>query len=192
MEQIRPDEVLNILEYERIRPQFRRHIMDLKKRRRVIAGEKISLLFENRETVLSQIQEMVRAERIIDDTAIEHEVAVYNELIPDDGSLSATLFIEIDDLQNIRRYLDELLGIDDSITLQIGNRYTIKGEFDPRQGREDRISAVHYLKFRFSPEARDAFLRDEGDVVLAINHPNYHYHAPLPSDVKESLKEDLS
>jgi hypothetical protein len=191
MEKIRPNEVLNIFEYEKIRPQFRRHIIDLKKRRRIITGEKISLVFENRETVLSQIQEMMRAERIVDDRAIEHEVEVYNELIPEDGSLSATLFIEIDDLQNIRHYLDELLGIDDCITIQINNRYTIKGEFDPRQSREDRISAVHYLKFRFSPEDREAFLKDENEAVLTIDHPNYRYSAPILPEVKESLKEDF-
>src|SRR5215470_102520 len=96
MNKVSLDDIMGISAYEKIRENFRRGIIDLKQKRRVSVGDRVSLVFENRDTVIFQIQEMVRAERIVDLDKIREEIEVYNGLIPDPGELSATLFLEID------------------------------------------------------------------------------------------------
>ena len=100
MQKIRLDEVKNLYEYEKVREGFRREVIAAKARRRIPVGDRLSFVFENRQTVLFQIQEMVRAERIVADARIQDEIDVYNDLIPGPGELSATLFIEIEDASN--------------------------------------------------------------------------------------------
>src|SRR5919112_4676000 len=90
------DDILGLATYERVRQQYRQKIIALKQKRRISVGDRVSLVFENRETVLFQIQEMLRAERITDVDRIREELVIYNELIPDSGELSATLFLEIE------------------------------------------------------------------------------------------------
>src|ERR671919_2027032 len=105
-------EILNLHDYEKARDERRRAIIALKAERRVAVGQYLSFVFENRATVWFQIQEMIRTERIVDDAKIADEVAVYNELLPGDGELAATMFIEIGDAASIKPVLDALLGID--------------------------------------------------------------------------------
>ena len=95
MKKIDASELLDLTAYEKAREAMRAAIIELKKNRRVSIGDRVTLLFENRETVLFQIQEMVRTERIVDDAKVQDELDTYNALIPDPGELSATLFIEI-------------------------------------------------------------------------------------------------
>src|SRR5689334_3114647 len=95
MEPITISEIKNIAEYERVRSEFRARIIEIKKHRRVAVGPMVTFVFENRDTVLSQIQEMMRAERIVHDDKIRHEIDVYNQLLPGPNELSATMFIEI-------------------------------------------------------------------------------------------------
>src|SRR5574341_953144 len=97
MKKIVLNDILGFAAYEKIRPEFRQEIIEKKKNRRVSVGDQISLVFENRDTVIFQIQEMLRAEKITDLDKIREEIAVYNEFIPNPGELSATLFIEIED-----------------------------------------------------------------------------------------------
>src|SRR5204863_3638453 len=93
MRKLTVDDIVDHRAYERERDAFRRHIIDLKRRRRVTLGDLLSIVFENTDTMRWQVQEMARAERMLIDEAIADEVATYNELIPDDGELSGTLFI---------------------------------------------------------------------------------------------------
>ena len=89
MRPIELSEIKNIADYELIRPALRPRMIALKDRRRISVGDHLTFLFENRETVLYQIQEMMRIERIVKPEEVAHEVATYNELIPGDGELSA-------------------------------------------------------------------------------------------------------
>ena len=89
------DDIADLRAYERDRDDYRRRVIELKRRRRVAVGPIVSLVFENRETMRSQIQEMARAERMVTDEQIQKELDVYNALIPEPGELSATLFIEL-------------------------------------------------------------------------------------------------
>src|SRR5689334_12238838 len=102
MKKVEPSEILNIAEYEKARQEFRRRIIELKKKRRVAVGPCVTFVFENHDTVLSQIQEMMRAERLVQDDAIQHEIDTYNSLLPEQNELAATMFIELPDQSHIR------------------------------------------------------------------------------------------
>src|SRR5277367_2857405 len=97
MQLIQRNEILPLGDYEAIRPRFRARVIDEKKARRVKLGDHLSAIFENRDSVLLQIQEMLRTERITAEPAIHHEIETYNDLVPARGQVSLTLFVEIPD-----------------------------------------------------------------------------------------------
>ena len=111
MRKLTMDDISDLREYERTRDDFRRSIIELKKRRRVPLGDIVTLVFENVDTMRWQVQEMARVERMLRDEQIAHEVATYNELIPGDDELSATLFVELDSQEKLREWLPKLVGI---------------------------------------------------------------------------------
>jgi hypothetical protein len=190
---VRTDEILNLYEYEKVRAARRQAVIALKRRRRVPVGRYLSFVFENRETVWFQIQEMCRTERIVDEAKIAEEVEVYNALLPGPGELAATMFIEIEDASRIRPVLDALLGIDtrDYVRLEVGPHVSV-GRFEAGHSDEERgkLSAVHFVRFALSPEARRTFRQAE--VALVIEHPNERARAVVPDEVKQSLAEDLA
>ncbi|MGH7797652.1 MAG: DUF3501 family protein [Candidatus Binatia bacterium] len=189
MNKIILDDILGFSAYEKVRQKFRDDIIEKKKKRRVSVGDRVSIVFENRDTVIFQIQEMVRAERIADLDKIREEIAVYNELIPNPSELSATLFLEIEDQTHLRDELLKFLGIDETVSLNVGGRY-IPGRFEEGRSKEDKISAVQYVRFPFDSEARQAFVGGE-QAELVIDHPNYKARTVLASEVRKSLAEDL-
>jgi hypothetical protein len=194
MKRIEPADIKNIFEYEKVREETRQRIIALKRHRRVQVGAHLSFLFENRETVLFQIQEMCRVERIVDDTKLREEIAVYNELLPDEGELSATLMIEIEEMARIQEVLDRLMGIDsgEHVWLQVGKEFAIPAEFEAGHSDEERgkISAVHFVRFKCPPGAVTA-LRDQ-EAFLVVDHPGEKARTRIPDEVKVSLLEDLS
>jgi hypothetical protein len=189
MKKIILDDILGLAAYERVRQKFRADIIEKKQRRRVSVGDKVSMVFENRDTVIFQIQEMLRAEKINDLDKIREEIAVYNELVPDPGELSATLFLEIEDQSHLREDLLQFLGIDEAVALEIGGQ-VIPGRFEEGRSKEDKISAVQYVRFPLSSEARQAFVRGE-PATLSIDHPNYKARVLLGAEAQKSLAEDL-
>lgn len=193
MRPIDASEVLNLYEYEKVRPQMRDRVIELKRRRRVSVGRYLSFVFENRETVQFQIQEMCRVERIVDPEKIAEEVEVYNSLIPNPGELSATMMIEIEDTAQVQPVLDTLMGIDtrDYVRLQVGSE-VIPGVFEAGHSDEERgkISAVHFVRFKCPPGAVTA-LRDQ-EAFLVADHPGEKARTRIPDEVKVSLLEDLS
>ena len=193
MDKIRPDEVINFFEYEKVRDARRARVIELKRRRRVSVGRYLSLVFENRETVLFQIQEMCRAERIADDAKVREEIDVYNALLPGPRELSATLFIEIEDMARIQPVLDELMGIDTAqcVWLQVGREFAVPGEFEAGHSDEEKgkLAAVHFVRFRFSPEAARAFR--EAEVHLVLDHPADRARTRLSDETRAALLPDL-
>src|SRR5262249_47049593 len=161
--------LLNLHEYEKVREARRHAVIELKQHRRVNVGRYLSFVFENRDTVWFQIQEMIRAERIVDDARVADELAVYNELLPQPGELAATMFIEIGDAAAIKPVLDSLLGIDtrDYVRLVVGPHVGI-GRFETGHSDEElgKLSAVHFVRFPLTAAARQAF-RD-GEVALVV------------------------
>ena len=194
MDKIRLADVVNFFEYEKVREARRARIIDLKRRRRVAVGRYLSFVFENRETVLFQIQEMCRAERIASDVKVQEEIDVYNALLPGPGELSATMFIEIEDMARIKPVLDRLLGIDrgQCVWLQIGREFAVPGEFEAGHSDEEKgkLAAVHFVRFRFSPQAARAFPRSE--VHLVVEHPAEQSRTRLDAEVLAALAQDLA
>jgi Protein of unknown function (DUF3501) len=193
MKLLEPSDILNLVEYEKVRDSRRRRIVELKKPRRVSVGRYLTFIFENRDTVWFQIQEMVRAERIVDDAKIAEEIEVYNGLLPQQGELAATLMIEIDDAAQIKPVLDKLLGIDtrDYVKMTVGP-HVIVGDFEAGHSDEERgkLSAVHFVRFALPPAARDLF--STAEVALVVDHPNERARAVLGDITKQSLLDDLA
>ena len=162
--------------------------MALKDRRRIRVGDHLTFLFENRDTVRYQIQEMLRIERIVKPAEVAHEVETYNELIPAAGELSACLLIEYESPEERDIRLRELLGLEDHIWIQVGGLPPAKGRFDDRQISTDRISAVQYLKFGLTSEQAAQF---PSGAKLVVDHPHYQAGRVLsPSELTE-LSADL-
>jgi hypothetical protein len=191
MQRVTLDEIIGLERYERMRDEFRRRIIALKKNRRVTVGDRITFVFENHETVLFQIQEMLYAEHITDLDKVRVEVEAYNELLPKEGELSATLLIEITEQTQIRRELVRLIGIEQAVALHVGNHFLLPGVFEGGRSKEDNLSAVQYVRFLLSPPARTAFRDEQHEVRLVINHPNYQAQTVFPLEVRHCLAVEL-
>lgn len=193
MKKVELAEILNIAEYEKARQDFRKRIIELKKRRRISVGPNVTFVFENHDTVLSQIQEMMRAERLVHDDAIQHEIDTYNSLLPEQNELAATMFIELPDQSIIREEINKFHGVNtgEAIYLQIGEE-RLPGDFASGQSDDRRISAVQYLRFRFNDAQREAFISGAEEVRLVIHHPNYQHNAPIEADIRRELARDLA
>jgi Protein of unknown function (DUF3501) len=192
MKLLTASDILNLHEYELARPDRRQRIIGLKSRRRVPLGNLMTLVFENRETVRFQIQEMARAERIVQPDKIQHEIDVYNELLPAPGQVAATLFIEITDQARLQSLLDEFIGLDEPghLALCIGS-VAYPAIFAPGQSREDRISAVHYIRFAAGEEGRKAILAG-APAALEVEHGRYRARQELSPETVKELIADLS
>ena len=183
-------DVVGLRRYEEVRDTVRRRIIELKRARRVSVGPDVSFVFENHDTVYFQIQEMLRAERISDIDAVRQEVEVYNALLPAPGELSATMLIELTEKERIAERLLSFLGIDEAVRLYVGTT-SIQAAFEAGHSKEDKLSAVQYVRFALPPAERRAFLDPGVPVRLAIEHPNYRSETVLEGRVRASLSEDL-
>ena len=194
MRKIEPSDLKNLHEYELIRDDWRKEIIAVKARRRVLLGPTISVVFENRLTVLNQIQEMCRAERIVKPDAVQAEIDVYNDLLPGPGEVAATLFVEIPRIEEVQPGLDRLIGMDDgkSLWLEIGGNRAY-ARFLEGQGRQDRIAAVQYVRFPVGTGEgiRDAILNDSVPVALVIEHPGYRARTDISAETRRELASDL-
>jgi hypothetical protein len=192
--QLTVDDIADLREYERQREDFRASVIDLKKRRRVGVGPVVSLVFENRETIRFQVQEMARAERMLSDEQIQAELDVYNPLIPAPSELSATLFIELTDQEQLRHWLPRLVGIERAVEFRLGTSgQVVHSQVDPAHEaqltREDVTASVHYVHFEFTDEEILAFAANP--ITLAIDLPGYQESTVLSDETKQALLEDL-
>ena len=193
MEPVAISELKDIAQYEEIRPEFRRRVMAEKERRRLGVGPVFTFLFENHLTVLYQVQEMMRAERIVRPDAIAYEVDTYNELIPRPGALGATLLIEFTDPVERARELTRLVGLEGHIWLTAAGLPSVAGVLDARQLDEGKISSVQYIHFPLTPAHPEAWrkLGGEGGLRLEVDHPHYTHATVLPPILAEALAGDL-
>ncbi|MET0593426.1 MAG: DUF3501 family protein [Polyangiaceae bacterium] len=194
MKKVERNELLGLGEYEQIRPQFLARIISDKKDRRVMVSDEITVVFENHDTALFQIQEMLRTERITKEAAILHELETYNELVPGDAELSATMFVEIPDARARDRRLVELAGLEGNIAIEVlGTRVPARNE--TRGVLPDRTTAVHYIKF---PMPKDLAVRlaaragdPAGALFFLLEHPKLTVKKEIPAVTLRSLAEDL-
>ena len=194
-EPVRIAEIVPLERYRHVRDAYRRAVIAHKRHRRLPVGDKVTLVFEDHQTLLFQIQEMLWIERIAEPDKVQAEIDVYNELLPGPNELSATLFVEITDAGAIRPELNRLVGIDERVSLRLGegsDALRVAALFDPKQAEEDRISAVQYIRFRLDPEAARRFADPDTPATVCIDHPHYRQEAALTGPVRDSLRATLS
>lgn len=182
-------EIKNIAEYELERESWRPQVLAIKERRRIRVGGHLTFLFENRETVRYQVQEMMRIERLVRQHEIEHELATYNELIPKPHGLCASLLIEYETPELRAVWLHKLLGLENHVWFVIGDTPPVRANFDTRQIATDRISSVQYISFQFTPE-QAAQIRQGAKIV--VDHPDYKAETALNAEQLEALAADLA
>jgi hypothetical protein len=189
---IASEDVIPHEEYEKQRDAFRARIIALKERRRISVGPCITMVFENRETVRFQIQEMIRVERIFDPTKVQDELDVYNALLPAPGELSATLLIEITEDAMIKERLDQFMGLDHGEKVAIvADGEEAFGEFEGGRSHETKISAVHFVRFRPTASMQRAFADLTRPVTIRVNHAGYNHEVPVPGSMREEWLSDL-
>jgi hypothetical protein len=182
MRKVTKEEIRKPAEYAASREEFRRSVMAQKDQRRVHVGEYLTFLFENHDTVLYQIQEMIRAEGITGEDEIRHEMDTYNELLGDRGELGCTLLIEIDDPVKRAESLSRWLDLPRTLYLETQSGAKIPAQFDPRQVGDERISSVHYLKFRVG---------DQVPYKVGCSHPEIAAETVIPPEQAAALSRDL-
>jgi hypothetical protein len=197
MRPIQPSEILDLASYERERVRLREAVIALKRWRRVTLGPELSLLFENRLTVLFQVQEMLRAERLSEAAAVRAEIDTYNRLLPGPGELAATLFVEIAGVAQLtpaqaRVAVERFRGLDrDALWLKIGPA-RLPAAFEEVAAPEERVAAVRYLRFAVPEAARRDLAHAERELALEVEHPACRCRAELAADVRAELLADLA
>ena len=193
MEKLTRENLFSLEKYSEIRNDFRLKIMTHKKNRRLAIGPNTTLYFEDSLIMHYQIQEMLRAEKIFESSAIDDELVVYNALIPDGNNWKATFMIEFTDEEERRAALKKMLGIENNLWLKIEGFNKIHPIVDEDLERSDdnKTSAVHFLRFQLNHEMIEA-LKAGRQLSAGINHPEYKYTVnPIPQNISESLISDL-
>ena len=192
MKKLELESLLNIIEYEKVRDDYRKDVIQYKKNRRIALGPNVTMVFENEKTLGFQIQEIMRAERLVHDEQILEEIEVYNSIMPPRNGLSATLFIEITDEKRIKSILNDFIGLTDGENLyfEIGD-HKIFATFEQGREEEDKISSVHYIQFHFDQDQKNKLADLSINVNIGINYNNYVYSIPVHDQMRFSLHEDL-
>ncbi|MBI5316820.1 MAG: DUF3501 family protein [Nitrospirae bacterium] len=192
MKQLVQADLLSMADYERQREGLRSQIIALKQRRRISVGPLVTLIFENRETLRFQTQEMIRVEHIIDPRKVQEELDVYNALMPGSGELSATLLIEITEQDRMKEWLDMFMGLDHGETVAIrAESEQVFGQFEGGHSHETKISAVHFVRFRPTASMTASFADLRQPVMLTVHHHAYHAEASVPGSMREEWLSDL-
>src|SRR5579864_8726016 len=180
MKPISQEQILSYEQWERVRPVLRPLFIREKDRRRLAIGEHLTLLFENAQSVWYQIEEMLRVERIGDDEATQHEVETYNELIPREDELSATLLIEYADAAERDKALRDLVGLERHLHLIAGDR-KIPASFSSSQISSEQVSSVQFIRFPLPRGIGTRFveLAQNGNLAIETDHPKLSARAPI-------------
>jgi len=186
-------DLMSLEQYAEERPAMRREVMEHKQDRRLALGPHVTLYFEDEKTIRYQLQEMLRAEKLFEPEAIQEELDAYNPLIPDGGNLKATMMIEYEDVEERRRQLARLGGIEDRVWVEAdgGERAYAIADEDLERRTAERTSAVHFLRFELDDAARKA-LASGGRVAMGVDHELYDETVdPIPEPLAKSLSRDL-
>lgn len=183
MRPVTREEILDPGAYERSRAATRSAVLEEKRRRRVHAAGVLTFLFENTATVRYQIQEMVRAERLLKDEEVRHELETYNELLGAKGELGVTLLVEVPDPAERDRKLREWLDLPGHLYVKLASGEKVRPRYDPRQVGADRLSSVQYLKFD---------VRGQVPVAVGCDLPALSGETPLDEEQREALRVDMT
>lgn len=193
MATITPDSLMTLEAYTRYRKANKPQIVAHRRLRSVQLGEHINLQFEDEQTIRYQIQEMLRIEKIFEEEGIQGEIDAYAPLVPDGSNWKATMLIEYPDPHERKRELGRLIGVEDRLFVEVEGHarvYAIADEDLERENAE-KTSAVHFVRFEFTPAARQA-VRAGAAVKLGCDHRNYPAHVTIPAETLASLAGDLA
>ena len=183
MKPVERKEIVDYVTYEEGRDAFREKIFAVKTPRRLHIGEHLTLLFENHQTMLYQIQEMIRAERMVKEADIQHEIDTYNEVLGGEGEFGCTLLIEIDDPAVRDVKLKEWWRLPEKMYLLLEDGTKVWATFDERQRGEDRVSSVQYMKFNTGGRV---------PVAAGVEMPELQAEARFTKEQRKALSEDLT
>jgi hypothetical protein len=189
-----PGDLFTLEAYARLRPAFRDQVIAHKAHRRVAVGPHFTLCFEDRLTMHYQVQEMLRAERIFEPADIQAELDAYNPLIPDGDNWKATLLIEYPEVEERRRALERLRGVEDRFWVRVAGQPPVYGiaDEDLERASDNKTSAVHFLRFPLSPPMIAALKAGAG-LAVGVDHPAVELTVdPVAEATRESLVADLA
>jgi hypothetical protein len=189
---ITPDSLMSLEAYSKWRKQHKAEIIAHRKLRSVALGENMTVQFESELSMRYQIQEMLRIEKIFEEEGIQQEIDVYSSMVPDGGNWKATLMIEYPEINERRRELARLKGVEDRMFVEVEGHprvYAIADE-DLDRENDEKTSAVHFLRFELAPAMRDA-VKAGAAVKLGCDHTNYPAHVAIGSEALASLAGDL-
>lgn len=187
------EDLFTLEKYARLRPEFRARVIAHKKNRQLPIGEHATLYFEDALTMQYQVQEMLRLERMFEPELIQEELDVYNPLVPDGHNWKATFMVEYGDVDERRRMLAKLIGIEKKVWLQVegcDKVFPIANE-DLDRETEDKTSAVHFLRFELTPQMIAA-AKGGAAIRAGIDHDFYRESVTVPQAVRDSLAADLA
>ena len=187
-------DIMDMADYAKVRNERRAAIAALKRRRRLAVGPFATFHFENFETMWMQVHEMLHIERGGEEQIVG-ELEAYNPLIPRGDALIATLMLEIDDPARRERELYRLAGIEDTVTLEVGEGSVSAEPIEDevaRTSEDGKTSSIHFLRFPFAPAVAVAFRRPGARVLLGIDHPTYGHLAIMPEETRAALADDLA
>ncbi len=183
MKPVSREEILDYETYREGRDAYRARVMAVKVPRRVHVGPYLTFLFENRDTIRYQVQEMLLAERIVKEAEIRHELSTYNELLGGEGELGATLLIEIESPEERNDKLTRWLALPAHVYARLADGTRVTPVFDPRQISDGRLSSVHYLRFPLGGLL---------PVALGCDHPDLTVEVTFTDEQRAALSEDLA
>ena len=192
MEKLQRSDLYSLEQYAEMRNEFRAKMIQHKKLRHIDLGSNVRLLFEDRQIMQYQVQEMLRIEKIFEAAGIQEELDAYNPLIPDGSNLKATMMIEISDIEERKTALKKLLGIEKVTWLKIADHdkvFPFANE-DMDRETEEKTSSVHFLRFELSSEMIIS-LKNGSALSAGVDHPEYSYEVNVDENVRDALIKDL-
>ncbi len=189
---IEPSVIVPLKDYAPQRAERRKRITEIKKYRRLEVGPFTTFYFENYDTMLHQVHEMLFIEKGGAEQ-LPDELAAYNPLIPQGNELVATVMFEIDDPIRRARVLATLGGVEDKAFIRVGEVVRGVAERDQERSREDgKASSVQFIRFPFTAAQIAAFKSGAGDVIVGFDHPSYGHMAVMPANVRQALAQDFA
>jgi len=189
---INPESLMSLEAYAKWRKVHKPEIMAHRKLRSVVLGEHLNLQFESETTIRYQIQEMLRIEKIFEEEGIQQEIHAYAPLVPDGSNWKATLMIEYPDINERKRELARLIGVEDRMFVEVEGHARVYAIADEDLDREngEKTSAVHFVRFELTPAMRSS-VKAGGAVKVGCDHTHYPAHTQLSPETLASLAGDL-
>ena len=191
--QITREDLMSLEQYAEKRGEFRQRVLAHKKYRQVMLGPNSTLYFEDRLTLLYQIQEMLRIEKVFEVDGINEELEAYNPMVPTGRNFKATYMIEYTDPEVRAAQLEKLVGIEDLVWMQVANfdKIWAIADEDLDRSTETKTSAVHFMRFELSDDMAEA-LKNSSSWKIGVQHPAYTYELTIDGEIRDSLLNDLN